>query len=100
MKLASARFHPGVQHPLGVKTSREVVASDDVHLELSDATKEIAIHVVGTSPWIYSPSAWESYEPAKGQICTVCLARLEQEKPQGETCSRSCAAVLRHRRSK
>lgn len=97
MRLASVRFRPGVQHPPGVLVSREVVASDRVHLELS-TSNEVTLHVPATGAVrVYSSAAWESYEPAPGCLCTVCLAPLD-ETAKGQTCSKSCAAKLRYRR--
>jgi hypothetical protein len=103
MKLASVRFRPGVQHPEGVRVSREVIASGNVHLTTCDiggGLTGVALHLVDRDTRrVYGPSAWESFDPAPAEVCTVCLERLPPGV-KGETCSRSCAQKLRHRREK
>jgi hypothetical protein len=93
MRLSAVTFRPGTILPRVRCRSRTVKAGDGVVIEGSERCVSVIVDGVGQ---VYMPAAIESYVPA---LCSVCSKPLPPAA-KGETCSKSCAAKLRHRRKR
>lgn len=71
--------------------SRRIKAAGGISLTLVGGS--VVLHRPGKPPRIYGPAAVESYEPAEGEVCCICLAELP-EGAKGTTCSKACAAKV------